>query len=129
MCGIAGWLDSGGIDAAAMDRALESLNRRGPDGSGTRIQPTRTDILRHRRLAILDPSVHGEAPSVAPDGKSAFIHNGEIYNFRRLRSDLESRGERFRSESDGEVAHRILRREGSGGLERIDGMFALALWN
>src|SRR5262249_5743076 len=58
-----------------------------------------------------------------------FIHNGEIYNFRKLRGDLESRGESFRSESDGEVAHRLLRRDGPDGLARIDGMFALALWN
>src|SRR5262249_29672102 len=129
MCGIAGWIDSGGIDPAAMDRALESLNRRGPDGSGTWINPNRTVILGHRRLAILDPSVLGEEPSIAPDGKSAFVHNGEIYNFRKLRGDLESRGESFRSESDGEVAHRLLRRDGPDGLARIDGMFALALWN
>ena len=129
MCGIAGWVESGGIDPAAMDRALEALNRRGPDGSGTWTSPDRTVILGHRRLAILDPSVRGEEPSVAPDGRSAFIHNGEIYNFHDLRRDLESRGERFVSQSDGEVAHRLLRLEGEEGLARIEGMFALALWN
>ncbi|HEV8117094.1 MAG TPA: asparagine synthetase B, partial [Thermoanaerobaculia bacterium] len=129
MCGIAGWIDSQGIDPAAMDRALEALNRRGPDGSGTWINPDRTVILGHRRLAILDPSIRGEEPSVAADAKSAFIHNGEIYNFRVLRRDLESRGESFVSESDGEVAHRLLRVAGEAGLARIDGMFALALWN
>jgi asparagine synthase (glutamine-hydrolysing) len=129
MCGIAGWIDSEGIDPAAMDRALEALNRRGPDGSGTWINPDRTVILGHRRLAILDPSIRGEEPSVAADAKSAFIHNGEIYNFRVLRRDLESRGESFVSESDGEVAHRLLRVAGEAGLARIDGMFALALWN
>src|SRR5580765_3980954 len=129
MCGIAGWIDSRGIDPAGMDRALEALNRRGPDGSGTWINPSRTVILGHRRLAILDPSIRGEEPSVAPKGESAFIHNGEIYNFRRLRADLESRGEAFRSNSDGEVAHRLLRLEGPPGLSRIEGMFAMALWN
>src|SRR5580765_358613 len=129
MCGIAGWIDSRGIDPAGMDRALEALNRRGPDGSGTWINPDRTVILGHRRLAILDPSIRGEEPSVGPDAKSAFIHNGEIYNFRVLRRDLESRGESFVSESDGEVAHRLLRVDGEAGLARIDGMFALALWN
>ena len=129
MCGIAGWVDSGGIDPAAMDRALEALNRRGPDGSGTWISPDRRVILGHRRLAILDPSVRGEEPSVAPDRQSAFVHNGEIYNFRELRKDLESRGESFVSESDGEVAHRLLRLEGASGLARIEGMFALAFWD
>src|SRR5215471_2802590 len=129
MCGIAGWVDSGGIDPAAMDRALEALNRRGPDGSGAWTNSQRTVILGHRRLAILDPSVRGEEPSVAPDRRSAFIHNGEVYNFRELRRDLESRGESFVSESDGEVVHRLLRLEGAAGLERVEGMFALAMWN
>jgi len=80
-------------------------------------------------LAILDPSERGEEPSVHPDGRSAFIHNGEIYNFRDLRRDLESKGERFVSESDGEVVHRLLRSEGREGMSRVEGMFALALWH
>jgi asparagine synthase (glutamine-hydrolysing) len=129
VCGIAGWISSEGIDPAALDRALATLNRRGPDGSGTWTSPDRRAILGHRRLAILDPSFRGEEPSVSPDGQSSFIHNGEIYNFRSLRRDLESLGEVFVSESDGEVAHRLLRLEGIGAVERIEGMFALALWN
>ena len=129
MCGIAGWMDSSGIDPAAMDRALESLNRRGPDGSGTWVSPNRRVVLGHRRLAILDTSIRGEEPSVSPDRRSAFIHNGEIYNFRALRAGLEERGERFVSESDGEVAHRLLRSDGEEALTRLEGMFALALWN
>src|SRR5450756_2540035 len=129
MCGIAGWIDSAGVDPAVMDRALATLRRRGPEGRGAWMSPDRSVILGHRRLAILDPSVRGEEPSVAPDGRSAFIHNGELYNFRDLRRDLESRGEVFVSESDGEVAHRLLRRDGPGSLDRIEGMFALALWN
>ena len=129
MCGIAGWIDSGGIDRTAMDRALAALNRRGPDGSGTWTSPDRRAVLGHRRLAILDPSIRGEEPSVSPDGRSAFIHNGEIYNFRSLRKELEDRGEVFVSESDGEVAHRLLRGSGTEALGRLEGMFALALWN
>jgi asparagine synthase (glutamine-hydrolysing) len=129
MCGIVGWIDRAGVDPHAIDRALETLNRRGPDGSGRWTSPDRTATLGHRRLAILDVTVRGEEPSVAPDGASAFIHNGEIYNFRALRADLEAKGERFLSTSDGEVAHRLLRREGPAALDAIDGMFALALWN
>ena len=129
MCGIVGWIDRGGVDPHAIDRALETLNRRGPDGSGRWTSPDGTATLGHRRLAILDVTVRGEEPSVAPDGASAFIHNGEIYNFRALRADLEAKGERFVSTSDGEVAHRLLRREGPAALDAIDGMFALALWN
>lgn len=129
MCGIAGWIDSNGVDTAAMDRALAALNRRGPDGSGTWVSADRRAVLGHRRLAILDPSVRGEEPSVSPDGCSAFIHNGEIYNFRSLRKQLEARGETFVSEGDGEVAHRLLRADGPEALERIEGMFALAFWS
>ncbi len=129
MCGIAGWIDSAGIDPAVLGRALATLNRRGPDGSGTWTSTDRRVILGHRRLAILDPSFRGEEPSVSPDGQSAFVHNGEIYNFRALRECLESRGETFVSESDGEVAHRLLRQDGPEALGRIEGMFALALWN
>src|ERR1700730_7867407 len=129
MCGIIGWISPGPVDPHAGDRALATLNRRGPDGSGIWRSAGRRAVLGHRRLAILDPSERGEEPSVHPDGRSAFIHNGEIYNFRDLRSDLESRGERFVSQSDGEVVHRLLRLEGWDALPRIEGMFALALWN
>ncbi|HXM75688.1 MAG TPA: asparagine synthetase B, partial [Thermoanaerobaculia bacterium] len=129
MCGIVGWVDRDGVEPHAIDRALEALNRRGPDGSGRWVSRDGRAALGHRRLAILDTSPRGEEPSIAPDGRSAFIHNGEIYNYRDIRSVLEGHGERFVSTSDGEVAHRLLRREGPGGLGRLEGMFALALWN
>ena len=129
MCGIVGWIARDGIDPKAIDRALETLNRRGPDGSGRWVSPDGRVCLGHRRLAILDPSVRGEEPSIAPDRGSAFIHNGEIYNYRELRASLEREGETFVSTSDGEVAHRLLRKFGAQALGRIGGMFALALWN
>ncbi|HXM79165.1 MAG TPA: asparagine synthase (glutamine-hydrolyzing) [Thermoanaerobaculia bacterium] len=129
MCGIVGWVDRDGVEPHAIDRALEALNRRGPDGSGRWVSRDGRAALGHRRLAILDTSPRGEEPSIAPDGRSAFIHNGEIYNYRDIRSVLEGHGERFVSTSDGEVAHRLLRLEGPGGLGRLEGMFALALWN
>jgi asparagine synthase (glutamine-hydrolysing) len=128
MCGLVGWAGRSPVDPRVIDRALETLNRRGPDGSGRWTNADGLVTLGHRRLAILDPSSRGEEPSIAPDRASAFIHNGEIYNFREVRSALESAGERFVSESDGEVAHRLLRSEGIPGLSRLDGMFALALW-
>src|SRR5262252_838539 len=129
MCGIVGWFDRDRIDGHALDLALETLNRRGPDGTGIWTSPDGRGALGHRRLAILDPTPRGDEPSVSPDGRSAFIHNGEIYNYRELRRNLESRGERFVSTSDGEVAHRLLRTDGEQALDAIDGMFALALWD
>ena len=129
MCGIAGWVDANGADAPRFSRALETLASRGPDGRVCWKSRDGTALLGHCRLAILDTSPRGEEPSIAPDSLSAFLHNGEIYNFRDLRRELESEGERFVSESDGEVAHRLLRRRGPRALERLEGMFGLALWD
>src|SRR6478672_11288461 len=129
MCGIVGWV---GRDPAApntINAALRSLEARGPDGGGLWRSPGNRVLLGHRRLAILDPSERGAQPFVASDGASVFLHGGEVYNFRELRRELESDGERFVSGSDGEVAHRVLAREGAAGLACLEGMFALAFWS
>jgi asparagine synthase (glutamine-hydrolysing) len=128
MCGIAGMVSRERVDPRALDRPLTALAGRGPDGCRTWLSPLGNALLGHRRLAILDTSPRGEEPNVGQDGRSGFVHNGEIYNFRELRTGLEKEGERFGSESDGEIAHRLLRREGPPGLDRLEGMFALALW-
>ncbi len=128
MCGIAGWVAAGRADSGALDGALAALAARGPDGSRTWLSPGGSALLGHRRLAILDTSSRGEQPSVSKDGRSGFVHNGEVYNFRQLRCELEADGEQFLSQSDGEVAHRLLQREGASALARLEGMFALALW-
>jgi asparagine synthase (glutamine-hydrolysing) len=128
VCGIAGWVGADPVDRAAFERALTRLAARGPDGSGVWAGSGGRALLGHRRLAILDTSPRGAEPSVEQDGLSAFVHNGEIYNFRALRAELAERGERFVSASDGEVAHRLLRLAGREALGRLDGMFALALW-
>jgi asparagine synthase (glutamine-hydrolysing) len=127
MCGIAGWVGEG-IDPASFGRVLERLAHRGPDGCGTWTARESRALLGHRRLAILDTSPLGAQPSLSPAATSAFVHNGEIYNFRELRRDLESEGERFVSAGDAEVAHRLLVRQGAGALARLQGMFALGLW-
>lgn len=129
MCGIAGWVSADRLDRAAFERALGRLAARGPDGSGVWANPTGTALLGHRRLAILDTSPRGAQPFVEAEGQSAFVHNGEIYNYRRLRADLEGAGERFCSSGDGEVAHRLLRLHGRDALAKLDGMFALAWWD
>src|SRR5262245_55046404 len=128
MCGIVGWVDAGGVDRDLLTRARERLGARGPDGRGEWTGADGRVGFGHCRLAILDTSDRGRQPSLAPDGLSAFLHNGEIYNFRELRRGLEAEGERFVSESDAEVAHRVLRREGAAGIGRLEGMFALAMW-
>ena len=129
MCGILGWVSRERLPPDALDRGLELLAARGPDGRGTWHSADGRVLFGHTRLAILDPSPLGAQPFVAPDGGSIFMENGEVYNFRQLRARLESRGERFVSGSDTEVAQRWLDREGPAGIEGLDGMFALAHWS
>ncbi len=129
MCGIVGWVGREALPANALNGALQHLAPRGPDACGTWRSPEGRALLGHTRLAILDLSPRSAQPFLADDGGSVFLHNGEIYNFRQLRAGLESRGERFASDGDGEVAQRWLDREGPKGLERLEGMFALALWS
>ncbi len=133
MCGLAGMVVRGGApiaDAAALARALdEALAHRGPDGAGTWYSPEGDVLLVHRRLAIIDPGPAGVQPMAALNGDLQLVFNGEIYNFRELRADLESRGERFATAGDTEVLLRLIARDGPPALARVRGMFALACWN
>src|SRR5437870_4427330 len=131
MCGIAGvlsWSDASAFDAT---RAAADLNaalaHRGPDGEGTFTD--RGLLLVHRRLAIIDPTAAGRQPMPTPDGRYSIVFNGEIYNYRELRADLERAGVRFRSASDTEVLLALVVRDGISALNRARGMFALAIWD
>jgi asparagine synthase (glutamine-hydrolysing) len=128
MCGIFGWVSRDPVPHA-LEAPLAALEHRGPDGRGTWRAPDGRAHFGHARLAILDPSPRGAQPSVSGAGQSVFLHNGEIYNFRELRRRMEAEGERFISQTDGEVAHRWLERFGAGGLDGLDGMFALGFWS
>jgi asparagine synthase (glutamine-hydrolysing) len=125
MCGICGVVGWGSRDV--LERMAATLAHRGPDDSGL---IWRTEIqagFGFRRLSVLDPSPAGHQPMVTEDGLLAVVLNGEIYNFRELRADLETRGNRFRSHSDTEVLLRAYERWDDGVLERLNGMFAFAV--
>ena len=132
MCGIAGIL-CGDSPADPLRAALEpelrqlaaALHHRGPDANG--IWAKDGVGLAHTRLSILDLSSAGAQPMVSPDGRYVLVYNGEVYNFRSLRAELEAAGERFAGCGDTEVVLRLLIREGESALRRMDGMFALAL--
>src|SRR6478609_6938516 len=129
MCGIAGLVrfDGGPPEPAVLERMAEAIRHRGPDGDGYWIHGNVG--FAHRRLSILDLTAAAAQPMVAADGTSALIYNGEIYNFRELRRELEKMGCRFRSSGDTEVVLQALRAWGVDALTKFNGMFALAWWN
>ena len=104
MCGIAGIVSAPGDEGfrLALGRMMRIQQHRGPDGEGTWSGSVACFQvgLAHNRLAILDLSEAGHQPMFLPDGSQALIYNGEIYNYKELRSDLEAEGIRFRSQRD-----------------------------
>jgi asparagine synthase (glutamine-hydrolysing) len=124
MCGIIGF--QGRFEMDALTRGLALIAHRGPDDAGTSFDPGTETGLGHVRLAILDLSPHGHQPMSDPSGHVTLVFNGEIYNFRELRAELESEGERFHGASDTEVLLRLFVRHGLDALPRLDGMFAFA---
>jgi asparagine synthase (glutamine-hydrolysing) len=127
MCGIAGF--SGDFSPSLLDIFVEKLRHRGPDDSGTWHDASAHVGLAHTRLAILDLSARGHQPMVDHETGCLITYNGELYNFRALRRDLESRGHRFRSESDTEVLLRLYVDRGAAMLDALDGIFAFAIWD
>jgi asparagine synthase (glutamine-hydrolysing) len=130
MCGIVGWLSTtGGVDEAVVTAMRERLAHRGPDGARTTIEDGGRVGFGHRRLAIIDLDERAAQPMEDADGRALICFNGEIYNHRALRAELESAGARFRTDhSDTEV---LLQGYLKWGLEellrRCIGMFAFAL--
>jgi asparagine synthase (glutamine-hydrolysing) len=105
----------------------ELIAHRGPDGDG--LFAREGVALASRRLAILDLSEAGAQPFASSDGRLHLVHNGEIYNYRELRAELESRGHRFASATDTEVILHAYREWGERSVERFNGMWAFALWD
>jgi asparagine synthase (glutamine-hydrolysing) len=131
MCGIAGIASSrkgAGPCPIAATRVLTDYRRpRGPDAEG--LWNADGVVLGHRRLAILDLDARANQPMHTPDGRYSIVFNGEIYNFRELRSSLANDGVTFHTASDTEVLLALFAREGAGMLPRLRGMFALAIWD
>jgi asparagine synthase (glutamine-hydrolysing) len=130
MCGIVGiaYADQGRkVDPQVLDRCCDALSHRGPDDRGTYCAPGIG--LGSRRLAILDLSPRGHMPMASPDGRYVIVYNGEVYNYRELRPGLEQRGIRFQSNSDTEVLLHLYITEGPAMLQRLNGMFAMAIWD
>ena len=131
MCGIAGFVSTPGLSEAvahqAVRRMTARMSRRGPDAEG--LWSGKGIVLGHRRLAILDLDARANQPMLSADGRYAVVFNGEIYNFRELRQELEADGVAFRTTSDTEVLLALFAREGERMLPRLRGMFAFAIWD
>lgn len=139
MCGIVGF--AGTVGGAFDEETLAASNRcqhhRGPDDAGIFVDPAANIGLAQTRLSIVDLSPLGHQPMHATAGLSdeaatgavTLVFNGEIYNFRELRAELEARGHRFRGQSDTEVLLRLYLETGLEMLPRLNGIFALALWD
>ncbi|MBI1206601.1 MAG: asparagine synthase (glutamine-hydrolyzing) [Azospirillum sp.] len=135
MCGIAGvWAvgkPGGTRDLAELGAAMaDSLRHRGPDGEGVWSDPEQGICLAHRRLCVVDLSPAGAQPMASATGRFIVSYNGEIYNHRELRAELEARGVRFRGRSDTEVVVEAIAAWGvDAAPSRFNGMFALAIWD
>jgi asparagine synthase (glutamine-hydrolysing) len=127
MCGIAGY--SGFFEAEQLGAANKAQAYRGPDDSGQFIDAAAGIGLGHVRLSILDLSPLGHQPMTIDDGSVTLVFNGEIYNFRELRTELEAQGHHFRGNSDTEVLLQLYLVHGEAMLTRLNGIFAFALWD
>lgn len=129
MCGLCGIAYCEPIDQIAhrLDAMSASIAHRGPDGQGTHI--AEGIAVAHRRLSILELTQAGAQPMRSADGRAVIVFNGEIFNFRTIRAELLRRGHKFVGGSDTEVILAAYREWGQAGLERLEGMFAFALWD
>ncbi len=128
MCGIAGKLSwTRKPDPEALKRMTAEMSRRGPDADGSYFADF--IALGHRRLSIIDLSPGGRQPMCDHTGKYWITFNGEIYNYRELKKELTKNGAQFKSNSDTEVILEAYKQWGDACLERLNGMFAFALWD
>ncbi|MEZ4517514.1 MAG: hypothetical protein R3C44_12015 [Chloroflexota bacterium] len=130
MCGITGELRFNDHEPAVSDmtQLVEMMARRGPDGQGIWTDG-QSCTLGFRRLAILDLTMAADQPMLSPDGRFALVYNGELYNFRTLRAELEQTGVAFRSTGDTEVVLQALMHWDKDALDRFNGMFALGFYD
>jgi asparagine synthase (glutamine-hydrolysing) len=127
MCGIVGF--SGVFPPISLENASQAITHRGPDAKGIWFDNAEGIGLAHRRLSILDLSPAGAQPMHSKDGAVVLVFNGEIYNFRELRAELETIGHHFRGNSDTEILLHLYLVHGEQMLDRLNGIFAFALWD
>ena len=130
MCGISGLatFNPSGVPEGVLKTITDALTHRGPDDEGCFHEEAGRVAFGHRRLSIIDLS-SGHQPVFNEDGRVAVVFNGEIYNFLELRAELERKGHRFSTRSDTEVIVHLFEEEGPQCVQRLRGMFAIAIWD
>src|SRR4026209_1674738 len=133
MCGIAGVYayrsSARPVDRDEVIRMRDHMALRGPDGRGDWYSANGRVGFGHRRLSIIDLSLQGAQPMQTADGKLVVTFNGEIYNYRILRAELEARGHLFHTQSDTEVLLQLYAEKGEAMVQDLRGMFAFGLWD
>lgn len=130
MCGIAGIVSfKEKVDLSNLKSMTDAIRHRGPDGEGQWINDSGKIGLGHRRLSIIDLSENGKQPMHYLDGRYTITFNGEIYNYIELRKGLSDKGYKFASQSDTEVLLALYHEYGKSCLQKLDGMFAFAIWD
>ncbi len=130
MCGILGfWSKKKRIEKTIFERALETLSHRGPDRKGIYIDEEDNIALGHTRLSIIDLSENASQPMFDEDGNLCIVYNGEIYNYQEIKKELQEEGYDFKSSGDTEVILKGYKAWKERIFEKLNGMFALAIWN
>src|SRR5262245_53343434 len=131
MCGICGELrfDGASVREEVVAAMRETLVHRGPDSLGVYVSPRGRAGLGFRRLRIIDLSPNASQPMANEDGLVQVVFNGEIYNYKSLRSRLAANGHQFRSQSDTEVIAHLYEEKGADCIVDLEGMFAVAIWD
>ena len=129
MCGIVAAVSKqGGVGADAIGRATWRLRHRGPDAQHVWAAPDGRAGLGHARLSIIDLDT-GDQPIANEDGRLRIVANGELYDFERIRAELERQGHAFRTRSDSEIALHLFEDRGAQALHALRGEFAFAIWD
>jgi asparagine synthase (glutamine-hydrolyzing) len=138
MCGICGKLSYGGkiVDEALLKRMCKSLAYRGPNDEGvfvstnSKFQTSKVQVgLGSTRLSVIDLSDSGHQPMCNEEENIWLVYNGEVYNFKGIKAELEAKGHRFKSNTDSEVIIHLYEEEGIDCLKRLNGMFAFCIWD
>lgn len=131
MCGICGWQLKEGLSRAPeqLHAMSAAISHRGPDDQGIFRDDEKGVALAHNRLSIIDLSQAGHQPMISETGDTVLIYNGELYNFRELKAELEGYGHKFKSRTDSEVVLNAFLQWGTACVDRFYGMFAFAVWS